>query len=508
MRWFLLGLALLCACEQPKKPIEPKKTTLRIGLQEDPVSLDPRLSGSQRSQVISYLLFDGLMRIGEDGKAHLALAKEMTLSKDGKVYTFQLKETLWSTGDPLTAQDVAYSWERAMDPDFHNPYADRFNLIDSVEAVNEKFLVVTLKHPAPYFPQLLASSLFFPVSSFLDKMDAQWSTKNGVVSNGPFRLKKWEPGGRIQLEKNPYYWEREVVTLEAIDLLISEDPQVLKRGFEEGHIDWLGEPLASLPDWEEVEVQSIAGVYRLHFNVENEPFTSSKIRKAFAYALDRPTLVDDITSGKAGIATSLLPPNLSFGGDALLGGPSRADAQVWFEQGLQDLQIARKDFPPVILTYRAESFDQRLAQQVQQQWQEVLDVEVKLEGYETSVYRTNLMNHSFQIAGATWFSWFEDPIYTLEQFKFANNSLNVTAWEDIEYRALLDASNEESNPDVRNVHLKKAEALIMNEMPAIPVFVASYHFRAGQKVDGVITSTSGHIDFKYARKYTSSRGNH
>ena len=115
----------IVACKNQKNPTSDT-TTAYLYLQADPFSLDPRIGGDRRSQILTRELFEGLIRIGKNGSPQLALAEKYTISPDGCVYTFTLHPSQWSNGDPVTAQDFVYTWKSLIDPEFITPYSYAF----------------------------------------------------------------------------------------------------------------------------------------------------------------------------------------------------------------------------------------------------------------------------------------------------------------------------------------------------------------------------------------------
>jgi oligopeptide transport system substrate-binding protein len=194
------------------------------------------------------MLHEGLMIRSLDGKLEKGLAKDHTVSEDKLTYIFNLKDTNWSNGDPVTAHDFEYSWKKAISS--HHYGAILFSPIKNaalcqegecgreelgVRALDEHTLEVILEHPTPYFLELTACVNFSPVNG-----------KDKRLTNGPFVIKEWNIGKSLLLEKNPYYWGASEVNLPGVDIKVIREQTVRHEFFEKGLIDWMGDPLAPL----------------------------------------------------------------------------------------------------------------------------------------------------------------------------------------------------------------------------------------------------------------------
>ncbi len=380
MRQLMMAMmaCLLVGCGQsehaPEAQSPSQANVLRTALPVNPMSLDPRIGGMRTSQVVVRMLFEGLMRITPDGDAQPALAQSVEVSDDGMVYTFHLRESFWSDGTPLTAHDFVYAWRKVLSPDFGSRYGYAFYPIKNAEAIavgdlpldalgavafDEQTLVVELEHPAPYILDHLANPVCAPVPADIDETQPRWcDSAASFVSNGPFRLVGWDHDSEIRLVRNEHYWDNESVSLDGVAIAIIDDARTSYALFEKGELDFLGEPFGDLPlealpglkEGGQLHTLQINGIYEYVFNCECFPFTSSKIRRAFAYALDREELVNNLLKGNEAIATSLVPAPLSLAERPLLKDGDREAAQQLFEEGLVELGISREEFPEVVIT--------------------------------------------------------------------------------------------------------------------------------------------------------------
>ncbi len=297
------------SADKTEKKQEIEKQTLRINLQEEPQSLDPQRGRKLSSQTLMRLLFEGLTRIGPDEKPELALADELEISEDGLTYTFGLRGVTWTNGDPLTAEDFVYAWRRILNPSFPADNASQLYVIKNAKAIKEGTLPadqlavraidhwsleVKLERPTPYFLELLACPVFFPINPKVDRANPSWSENASTyVSNGPFVLDKWKHNYQLNIKKNPNYWDKQAVRLSEIQFVMVHEETELKM-FEKNELDWAGSPLSTLPvdalrdlkKHGQLYTQPFLGTYFMRTNTDLLPFNDQNVRKAFALAIN------------------------------------------------------------------------------------------------------------------------------------------------------------------------------------------------------------------------------
>ena len=255
--------------------------------------------------------------------------------------------------------------------------------------------------------------------------------------------------------------------------------------------------LASLQDQGQLEVMPAAGLYLFRVNTDREPFNHVKMRQAFALALNREDLVQHVLQGNQVPAFGIVPHSF------IKGQPFFEDydhhlARQLFQEALKDQSLTLENFPKVSIHYASNERSHKIAQVAQQQWKEVLGVNVTLQSSEPKVYYDLLKTHEYQLGIGSWFADIRDPISFLELFKFKENGTNNTQWENPHYIALLNQSSQAALPQEREKLLKDAERVIVNEMPVIPLFYASYNYLRNPEVKGVYFSELGYLDFKNA----------
>ncbi|PRR92062.1 MULTISPECIES: peptide ABC transporter substrate-binding protein [unclassified Bacillus (in: firmicutes)] len=503
------------------------KTTLNVNISTEPFSLHPGLANDSTSGSVIRQTFEGLTRINAEGKPENAMASDIKTSADGKTYTFTLRDAKWSNGDPVKAEDFEYAWKWALDPKNESQYAYQLYYIKGAEAANkgkakvadvgikakdDKTLVVELENPTPFFTELTAFYTYMPVNKKVAEKNKNWYTNAGenYVSNGPFALTKWKHGGSITLEKNNEYWDKDTVKLKKINMSMIKDTNTELSMFEKGELDWAGSPTGNLPTESlkslknkgNLKIQTIAGVYNYKFNTEVKPLNNANIRKALAYSINRQAIVDKITQGEQVPAMAIVPPTMEGFEDNKTGyfkDHDVATAKEFLEKGVKELGYKSvSDLPALKLSYNTDEAHQKIAQAIQEMWKKDLGLKVELDNSEWNVYIDKLHSGDYQIGRMGWLGDFNDPVNFLELYKDKDGGNNDTGWESKEYKQLLNDSAKETDKTKREEMLKKAEEIIINDMPIAPIYFYTQLWVQDPKLKGVVVSGLGDAQYKWA----------
>lgn len=487
-------------------------------------SLDPRVGNEYPSAFAVRVLFEGLLRMGEDGKLFPGMAKSYEISEDKTIYTFHLRDAKWSNGDQVTAYDFEYAWKKAVNPMFAKTGAFTFYAIKNVKAcfqgkvdvgevgvkaINKETLIVTLEHPAPYFLSLTSCPTFMPINKRIDLEKSDWSNNadDYFTSNGPFILGEWKKGDSIILKKNQNYWNAQDVALPGIRILIVENSITQFYLFEKGELDWFGDPLLgtippeilkSSQNRDQIHSQEAFGLYWFFVNTESYPFNNKNLRKALAYAINRGQIAEHVLQMGEQPAMGILADGFNFGNGPYFEDGNLIKARQYFELALKELNLDRNEFPKLVLSIGRTGTSFRLNQAIQQQWFEALGIEVELDQKEWPVHFTTLSEGDYQVGEAQWVSWLYDPIYLLETFRIKSLSSNMSRWEHPEYRYLLDLSDNELDRDKRLEYLQRAETVLMEEMPVIPICFTRVCYMSNPQLKGVYISPLKELDFRWA----------
>lgn len=524
----ILLLAIGASCR--KQPTQfHSEQVLRLNLSDDPVSLDPRSVRSLKDLTVVKQLFEGLTRLDAQGVPRPALATHVTISDDLLTYTFYLRDTCWSNGDPVSAQDFYDAWIAVLDSSFACDYSYMLYPIKNAQklrqglcspqdlgvcATDDKTLVVELQAPTPYFLELTAFPTFFPVHRHIATAIPNWAVPpcEHFICNGPFCLERWLTQTEVCLKKNPIYWDSQNVMLDRVTFSVIADSNTESQLFETDELDWLGQPISNNISPELLERMKqegqlasygIAGTLWFKFNIAKQPFDNLNLRKAFGYAINREEIITHVLQGNQTCATGPLPPCMAVSAEPYFADGDTLRAQNHFEQGLTEKGWTHATFPRVILNYTPSERTTKIVQLVQQQWHKTLGVKVELQALERQVYEQCTKRGLYQIGVGQWIADFNDPLAFLEIFKSTIDSatstgLNDTGWQDETYSALLEASLNERDPQVRHDLLLKAETILMSAMPIAPLYHYAFDYAKKNYVQDVVLSPLGIADFKTA----------
>ncbi|MBS0629947.1 MAG: peptide ABC transporter substrate-binding protein [Verrucomicrobia bacterium] len=494
-----------------------------MSIQSEICSLDPSVAIDVPSIFPQRMLFEGLVIADLSGNIRPAIAERYEISDDLKTFTFYLRPSVWSNGDPVTAYDFEYAWKKIINPQTTTLGAHNFYYIKnakqasqgevSIDEVGIKVLdtytlKVELEHPTPYFLEIVAIPSFFPINSKIDKVNPKWSNLQGdqFVCNGPFVLEKHRIDNEILVRKNPNYWDAENVKLPGISIAIIKDSSTQLSMFEKGELDWLGQPLAKIPldaietlkKENKVTFINTLGLYWYYFNTESFPFQNKKMRQAFAYAINRDVIVKHVLQCNESPAFALLSSRLTGQKSPYFEDNNRKLAIRLFNEALAEMEILKDQLPEITINYSAAPINQRLAEALQQQWNQVFGIDIVLEQQEWKVHFERLRVGNFQVGGCGWQSWLRDPIYTMQAFRYKTDGINISHWENPNYQQLLDLAEQEIDLNRRKELFKKAEAILMDDMPVIPIYFMTIAYGKNPKLKDVLITDLYEIDFRWA----------
>jgi oligopeptide transport system substrate-binding protein len=496
-----LLLAWVAGCARRETDVERgnREGILHLGAGGEPRDLDPTTNiGSSESRIIA-TLFEGLVVPSADGKKFLpGSAERWDISLDGRVYTFHLRPGLkWSNGDPLTADDFLYGFRRVLEPAVGAEAAQQAFIIsgarDFVEGHNKDpksiglrvldplTFEITLDNPAPYFLGQLCFYPFYPLHRpTLEKFDGYlrrnsgWTRPGNLVGNGAFRLKSWRANESVTVEKNPAYWDADRIRLREVVFHSIDNPDAEELAFRGGrlHATFLlnatkteSYRLAKSPYLHtEPELRSIW----LTFNVMEPPFNDVRIRRALALAVDREALAQKVLRGQRPAGNIVVPGAGGYVGTAnLVRDPERARALL-AEAGFP----GGAGFPLVTLTYTASRAGWKEAcEALQFMWQKELGIHVELAQIEYKVWLDALRTRKHQFIYDGWGSFVDDPVEWIGLFASLSPN-NDAGWVNPEYDAHVTGAERAASPEERFDHFRAAEAILLDQMPILPL----YHF--------------------------------
>ena len=489
----LLGSVTLWGC----RPAEPPADLVIIN-NVDPETLDPALATAIEDLRIVNALFEGLTRSDpRTARPVPGLAERWEISPDGRRYTFFLRTNLvWSTGDPISSEDVVYSWRRVLDPKTASDYAGQLYYVKNGEAYNRGKIsdanqigvhamdpyrvLVELVNPTPFFLDLCAfQTLAVVPRKVIEKRGDGWLREVPLPVSGAYQLGHWRLNEKVRLRKNPFYWDAAHTRSEIVDLLPISTPSTALNLYERGVADiiWdkelvpseLWDDLRQRPDF---HTFNYLGTYFLRFNTTRTPFSDARVRKALTLAVDKQRLVAKIRRTGEEVASHFVPTGTAHHRPAAgLGYDPNLARQYLAEAGFPD----GKGFP--VFQYLFDSaaggaakVHAKMGVELQEMWRRELGIRMELRQMEKKVYLAAQTSLDYDISRSSWVGDYNDANTFLDLF-MSNNGNNRTGWKNSRYDALMTEANQQVDIAKRATLLQAAETiLVRDEVPIIPLF--------------------------------------
>ncbi len=531
--------------------VDTDTTTLRLCLASEPDYLDPALNSSVDGACLAVNSFVGLYTYDENNNCVPAIADgEPEVSEDGLNYTIKLKETKWSNGEALTANDFVYSWNRAVAEETAADYAYMFAPIATnddetlkIEATDDYTLTVELNAPCAYFFDLLAFPTFMPVyqadveaANPDGTQPGAWAQEPGFVSNGAFTLTEWKHNESMVYEKNPNFYRADEVKLEKLEFMLSADDTAIYAAYNSGDIDFAdsvpNDEIQSLLNSPEFHVIDTLGTYYVGFNVNSDlfkgktPEQATKMRKALSLLVDRQYIVDTVGQTGQVPADTFIPDGMADGNGGIFeaddfgyydatttGAGNVEEAKGLFEEAgytfEDDGNGGYKISPALEVTYMTNSGTghEAIAQCIQQDWG-ILGIDVKIETEDWNVFLEDRKAGKFDIAREGWIADFNDPINMLEMWLSTggNNDMQLgkgsssAAPEWKAYDEHIQKIYEETDFAERVKLMREAEDMLMETNAVVPIYFYNDIYLQKTNVDGIYTSRNQNKYFMYAEK--------
>ena len=493
----------LAACDGPSR-----RADLVFINGAEPETLDPGIITGQPEGRVVNALFEGLCAYDENGRAVPGVAESWEISPDGRHYTFHIRpDARWSDGRPLVAGDFVSSWKRTLTPATGAQYNYMLFPIKNagafadgkikdfgevgVKAPDDRTLLVELENPTPYFLELCAFPTLQPVRvDLIERVGDDWVKPGHIIGNGAYVLESWRINDKIRLKKNPHYWNKDMVSLETVDVLPISDANVAFNFYASGLADLvMDKGLAPPALLDELKTKPwfhaapFLGIYFLRYNCERGPFKDERVRRAFSLAVDKKRIVEKITRAGELAAPGFVPPGIPnyAGTDGLPFDPAAAKAllsEAGFPEG--------RGFTLVNYLYSKSELNEAIAVELQSMWREALGVNVNLVRQEWKVYLNSLSLLDYDIARSSWVGDYPDPNTFLDMFLTGGGN-NRTGWSSPEYDKLIADASREVDPGKRLEILRRAEDLLVQQaVPVAPIYYyVGIQLYDPQKVGGI-----------------------
>lgn len=505
LRWqVLVAVSLVLAtgssCRR-ETPVEKatRDNILLLGNGSEPKTLDPQLVQSVGDSNIMRALFEGLVTFHdtEDAVAEPGVAERWEPNEDYSVWTFHFREDArWSNGDPVTAHDFVYSYQRILEPAFASPYASMLFFLEGAEAFNkgetddfstvgaraidDRTLELSLIGPTDYFPEILKHTTWLPVhpptveafGSMTDRF-TDWQRPGNHVGNGAYRLRSWRINHAVEVEPNPHYWDRDSLGIRGIIFRPIPSEYTEERAFRDGQLHYTYTLASNLIEWyrehhpEYLHTEPYAGAYFYRCNTQEPPLDNVNVRRALAYAIDQKAIVENVTLGGQIPAHGYTPP---FRGvydppDKIHFDPEKARAYL-AEAGYPD----GEGFPGFEILINTLESHRSIAEAIQAMWKEHLGIDnVSINNQEWKVFQRTLHDLDYEVARSGWIGDYVHPTTFLTMWQ-TDDTNNETGWSNADYDRLIGEALRSADPEQRRRKLFAAEEILLDEVPILPIY--------------------------------------
>lgn len=483
----------------------------RMATMGEPKTLDPHgVSGTWENYVVGDQ-FMGLTTDGPDAKPVPGAAESWTISDDGLVYTFKIRDHKWSDGTPVTADDFVFSLQRILSPAQAAEYASLLYPIKNAEAINTgkvtdlsqlgvkalepQTLQITLEGPTGYFLELLTHYTAFPVPRHVvEAKGADWIKPGNFVSNGPYHIVEWTPHAQIVAEKNPEFYDAANVKIDKVIYYPDEDRNEVAKRFRAGEIDVATDFASEQIDFfkkelpTETHIAPYLGTYYYVPNLKRKPFDDPRVREALSMAVERDAITDKVLKTGEIPAYGAVPPGA--GGDWKAYEPEwkawpYAQRVAKAKELLKEAGYGPDNPVKVELSYNTSENHKRIAVALQAMWK-ALGVQAELVNREVKVHYDALKQNNFDVARAGWIADYNDPQNFLYLMETRTGPNNYSRFSDAEFDKLMIEQGRTKDQAARMQMMQQAEKIAMDADAWIPIYYYVSKALVSPKVEGYV----------------------
>ena len=513
-------------------------STVTVAIDADLNTMDYEIATDGNSFIMQSLVMSGLTELAADGSPLPELAESWDVSDDGLVYTFHLADAKWSNGDPVTASDFVYAWQRLDNPDTASEYAfilDTVHIANAaavnageadpselgVKAVDDKTLEVTLTLPCDFFLSLLAFPSFFPLNQkFYEAQGDQFAlSPDNLLYCGPYTMTGYQQGSEYTFEKNPDYFKADQMTdyVDKIVFRYLQDTQSAMLDYQSGNLDVVklqGDQVDQYSGTEGFTNRMTGYLWYLSidFNTsvhpENSQFANLNLRKAMSLAIDRDTIAANVLKDGSIGADGLIPKDLATGPS---GEDFRAEngklteynldqAKEYYAKALEELGTDTVSFE---LLYEDSEASKAVAEYIQSNLKAIgMDVTLNSKPKKT---RLQLMNDKdYNVALTRWGPDYADPETYFDLFTTDNTANNSGSYSNADYDALVKAagSGEDATDSAKRWqdYLDAEKIIVQDDPGVIPVYQNGGAMMINPKVTGIEFHSASVDSYRHIKK--------
>ncbi|WP_050617293.1 peptide ABC transporter substrate-binding protein [Intestinimonas massiliensis (ex Afouda et al. 2020)] len=527
---------------------------MAVCIASEPQTIDPALNSAVDGAIMTQHMFEGLMKwvdsgnpVNEKGNMNYAAlaagqaeSYEKTDNGDGTVtYTFKIRsDAKWSDGQPVTANDFVYSWQRLANPLTAADYCYMIDMVQGYAAVNageadpttlgvsapdESTFVVNLTYDCPYFLEICAFPAAFPVrQDIIEAYGDTWTTDDNsshYISNGPWKLAEWVHDSYIKMVPNEYHYDAANLGPNSLTFQLMEDQNSMLAAYRSGDLQFIEDmpvdEIAGLLASGELNIVDYIGTYYVCYQTQAAPFDNALVRQAFTLAIDSKYIVEQVTQTGQVPATGFVPAGIydadpngddfrTVGGDYWDAPVDDATYQANCEKARQLLAEAGypngEGFPTVTYLYNTSDAHKAVGEALQQMWQEELGVTVQLQNQEWNAFLETRKKGEYQIARNGWIADYNDPCSFLDMW-YTGGGNNDAQYSNPEYDAMIDAAKATSDPAERMSYFHKAEDIIIGQDWALgPIYFYTQKYMMADDISGAFYTPLGYFIYGYCTK--------
>ncbi len=465
---------------------DSNRTSIAVGLNAAPVTLDPRFATDASSYRITRLIYRSLVDFDEQFQVIPDLASWEQISLDHYRFSLGDKGREFHDGSRLTAKDVKATYESVLNPDTISPHKSSIEMIESIKVIDEDTVDFILSRPDPLFPGRLVIGIL-PEKLLIEKHNFSRSP----VGSGAMKLSEWQDDSRLKLTR--------LKDNQLIEFITLKDPTVRVLKLLRGEIDLIqGNLSPEIVSWltkrESVLVKRKQGdtFAYLGFNLEDPVTGNALVRRAIAHAINRDAIIKYVMRNSARKAGAIFSPNHWAANAELTGYEFNPDkAKALLKQAGYDLNA------PLQLSYKTSSdpFRLRLATIIQDQLKSV-GINVDIRSYDWGTFYGDIKAGRFQMYSLSWVGLKMPDIfrYVFHSTSIPPNGANRGRFNNAQVDSLIETAELEPSLIKQAEYYRELQQILFDTLPAIPLWYEDNVVAVRKEIKNYELSTDGNFD--------------